>query len=161
MRLCTFYYGISRVYTLMSAYNVSWVNNDDLLACFLCEVNLLNLWCYNIKVCTWIITFPWKSHPLHMTLWWWRCVHQIKMFSPLFLLLPCLSSPLLPLLHFLSPISSFPAAFNYLKGRPADPIDTDEFEHHCGVGVVVTEKEINEKVCKTRKPWNVITSWYQ
>ena len=81
--------------------------------------------------------------------------------SPLLSLLhsPTLSSPLLhsptlsytllpspPTTFFLS-FSSSPAAFNYLKGHPADPIDTAEFEQHCGVGVVVTEEEINEKVC--------------
>ena len=39
-----------------------------------------------------------------------------------------------------------PAAFDYLKRHPVDPIDTAEFEHCCGVGVVVTQEDIDEKV---------------
>ena len=48
--------------------------------------------------------------------------------------------------HLPPSLRSFPAAFDYLKRHPVDRIDTAEFEHFCGVGVVVTQEEIDEKV---------------
>ena len=41
-----------------------------------------------------------------------------------------------------------PAAMEYLKSHPLDPIDTAAFEQHCGVGVVISQEEITEKVCR-------------
>ena len=40
----------------------------------------------------------------------------------------------------------FSAAFDYLKSHPVDPVDVAEFEHCCGVGVVVTQEEIDQQV---------------
>ena len=41
------------------------------------------------------------------------------------------------------------AAFEYLKGHPVDPIDVDEFNETCGVGVVITREEIVQVVMET------------
>lgn len=44
--------------------------------------------------------------------------------------------------------SQFTAALEYLKANPVDPIDTQDFEHHCGVGVVTSMEEITAEVLK-------------
>uniref|UniRef100_A0A674ID13 Glutamine--tRNA ligase n=1 Tax=Terrapene triunguis TaxID=2587831 RepID=A0A674ID13_9SAUR len=38
------------------------------------------------------------------------------------------------------------AALEYVRSHPLDPIDTADFEHECGVGVVVTPEQIEEAV---------------
>lgn len=38
------------------------------------------------------------------------------------------------------------AAMEYCKANPVDPINTAVFEVSCGVGVVITEEQITEKV---------------
>lgn len=53
-------------------------------------------------------------------------------------------------IHFLElscPIDfPFSAALEYVRSHPLDPIDTEDFERECGVGVVVTPEQIEEAV---------------
>lgn len=42
--------------------------------------------------------------------------------------------------------SSFSAALEYVQSHPLDPINTEDFEQECGVGVVVTPEQIEEAV---------------
>lgn len=53
-------------------------------------------------------------------------------------------------IHFLElrcPIAfPFSAALEYVRSHPLDPIDTEDFEQECGVGVVVTPEQIEEAV---------------
>ena len=42
--------------------------------------------------------------------------------------------------------SSFSAALEYVRSHPLDPINTEDFEQECGVGVVVTPEQIEEAV---------------
>ncbi len=39
------------------------------------------------------------------------------------------------------------AAMEFLKSNPVDPVNRDAFEAFCGVGVVITQDQIAEKVC--------------
>ena len=41
---------------------------------------------------------------------------------------------------------SFPAAFDYLKNNPLEPVDIAKLNEACGVGVVVTRDQILEEV---------------
>ena len=38
------------------------------------------------------------------------------------------------------------AAMDYYKATPVDPVDRTALEAACGVGVVITEEQITEKV---------------
>ncbi|XP_067855156.1 glutamine--tRNA ligase [Heptranchias perlo] len=38
------------------------------------------------------------------------------------------------------------ASLDYIKNHPVDPIDTEDFERECGIGVVVTPEQIEEVV---------------
>ena len=40
----------------------------------------------------------------------------------------------------------YSAAFDFLKSHPVDPIDVKSFEQFCGVGVVISQDDINQKV---------------
>lgn len=42
--------------------------------------------------------------------------------------------------------SSFSAALEYVRSHPLDPINTQDFEQECGVGVMVTPEQIEEAV---------------
>ena len=41
------------------------------------------------------------------------------------------------------------AAFDYLKSHPVGPVDEEEFNQYCGVGVVVTAEQIQHQVRAT------------
>lgn len=42
--------------------------------------------------------------------------------------------------------SPFSAALEYVRSHPLDPINTEDFEQECGVGVMVTPEQIEEAV---------------
>jgi glutaminyl-tRNA synthetase len=48
-----------------------------------------------------------------------------------------------------------PAALEFLKSHPLDPIDVAAFELDCGVGVVITPEQITEQVFE----WIRATLW--
>lgn len=56
-----------------------------------------------------------------------------------------------------TPQPIFSAALDYLKSHPVDPIDSADFERSCGVGVVISQEEINEKVRGTHVSLSVLT----
>lgn len=53
---------------------------------------------------------------------------------------PCLGAEI-PLVD-----SPFLAALEYVRSHPLDPINTEDFEQECGVGVMVTPEQIEEAV---------------
>lgn len=55
--------------------------------------------------------------------------------------------PAIPFLELSCPIDfPFSAALEYVRSHPLDPIDPEDFERECGVGVVVTPEQIEEAV---------------
>lgn len=61
------------------------------------------------------------------------------------------------LLFSLSPF--YPAALDYVKGHPVDPINVADFEKECGVGAVVTPEEIEEAVSIVFSPLSYFVFW--